>query len=291
MAPRHIALAVLVTAVWGFNFVVIHVGLETFPPLLLTVLRFVVAALPVLVVRPPKVPFRRMLAIGLTWFLGQFVFIFIAMTKGMPPGLASLTLQAQAFFTILIAALVLRERPSARQLTGVMVAFCGLALIGFSVGGDMTLLGLGLTMCAALSWGVGNVLMRGTGKVDMLPMVVWLSLVPPLPAFALSLSSRAGRHHLRLRPCGPSGLWHGALSRHSDDADRLRHLGPPAQPLPRGHGGALLPARAALRHAVSRARAGRALSPAALRRHGPHRLRPAYPGLAAGPLAAAVPKA
>lgn len=187
MAPRHIALAVLVTAVWGFNFVVIHVGLETFPPLLLTVLRFVVAAMPVLVVRPPKVPFRRMLAIGLTWFLGQFVFIFIAMTKGMPPGLASLTLQAQAFFTILIAALALRERPSARQLTGVMVAFCGLALIGFSVGGDMTLLGLGLTMCAALSWGVGNVLMRGTGKVDMLPMVVWLSLVPPLPAFALSL--------------------------------------------------------------------------------------------------------
>lgn len=188
MAIRHIALAVLVAAIWGFNFVVIRIGLDTFPPLLLTALRFVVAALPVLVVRPPALPVRRMLVIGLTWFLGQFVFVFLAMSHGMPPGLASLTLQAQSFFTILIAAAVLGERPAPRQIAGVAVAFCGLGLIGFSVGGDMTLIGLALTLCAAASWACGNVLMRQTGPVEMLPMVVWLSLVPPLPAFALSLA-------------------------------------------------------------------------------------------------------
>ena len=188
MAVRHIALAVMVAAIWGFNFVVIRVGLDTFPPLLLTALRFVVAAVPVLMVRPPALPLRRMVVIGLTWFLGQFVFVFLAMSHGMPPGLASLTLQAQSFFTILFAAVVLGERPAARQMVGVAVAFCGLGLIGLSVGGDMTLLGLGLTLCAAASWACGNVLMRQTGPVDMFSMVVWLSLVPPLPAFALSLA-------------------------------------------------------------------------------------------------------
>ncbi|WP_029004115.1 EamA family transporter [Azorhizobium doebereinerae] len=188
MALRHIALAVLVAAIWGFNFVVIRVGLDTFPPLLLTALRFAVAALPALVVRPPALPARRMVLIGMTWFFGQFIFVFTAMTQGMPPGLASLTLQAQSFLTILIAALVLHERPSPRQMAGVAVALCGLGLIGLSVGGDMTLVGLGLTLCAAASWAVGNVLMRQNGPVDMLSMVVWLSLVPPVPAFALSLA-------------------------------------------------------------------------------------------------------
>ncbi len=188
MAFRHIALAVLVAAIWGFNFVVIRVGLDTFPPLLLTALRFVVAALPALLVRPPALPVGRMVLIGLTWFFGQFVFVFLAMSHGMPPGLASLTLQAQSFFTILIAAAALGERPAPRQIAGVLVAFCGLGLIGLSIGGDMTLIGLILTLCAAASWACGNVLMRQTGPVDMLPMVVWLSLVPPLPAFALSLA-------------------------------------------------------------------------------------------------------
>lgn len=187
MAPRHIALAVLTAAIWGFNFVAIRIGLDTFPPLLLTTLRFVLAALPALVIRPPKLPLRQLLLIALTLFLGQFVFVFLGIDNGMPPGLSSLVIQAQSFFTILLAALFLGEKPSVRQMAGVAVAFCGLGLIALSVGVDVTWLGLGLTLIAALSFGLGNVLMRGAGKVDMLPMVVWMSVVLPIPAFLLSL--------------------------------------------------------------------------------------------------------
>ncbi|MEW6124739.1 MAG: EamA family transporter [Pseudomonadota bacterium] len=188
MAPRHIAVAVLVTMVWGFNFVVIRFALDHYPPLLLTALRFLLAAVPALFLPRPRLPLSLMLAIGLTWFLGQFAFMFWSVANGMPPGLASLTLQSQAFFTILIASLVLREAPSARQLAGTAVAFAGLALIGASVGGDMTLAGLGFCLLAALSWAAGNVLVRRAPPADMLALVVWLSLVPPLPAFALSLA-------------------------------------------------------------------------------------------------------
>lgn len=188
MPVRHIALAVLVTAIWGFNFVVIRLGLGSVPPLLLAALRFVVAALPVLFLARPNVPRLRMMAIGMTLFVGQFAFLFPAMKLGMPPGLASVTLQSQAFLTILFAALALAERPKPRQLAGAGIAALGLLTIATTVGGDFTIVGLSLTIASAASWAIGNVLMRGAGKPDMLPMMVWLSLVPPIPLFLLSLA-------------------------------------------------------------------------------------------------------
>lgn len=188
MPVRHIALAVLVTAIWGFNFVVIRLGLGSVPPLLLAALRFVVAALPALVLARPDVPLPKMMAIGMTLFVGQFAFLFPAMKLGMPPGLASVTLQSQAFFTILFATLALGERPRPRQMAGAAIAALGLLTIATTVGGDFTMIGLGLTIASASSWALGNVLMRTAGKVDMLAMMVWLSLVPPIPLFLLSLA-------------------------------------------------------------------------------------------------------
>lgn len=187
MKPIHVLAAVLVTAIWGVNFVVIRVGLNHFPPLLLTVLRFAVAALPVLFVPRPAVGAGRLIAIGLFLFVGQFVFLFSGMAAGMPAGLASITIQSQAFFTVIFAGLALRERPTARQLAGMAVAGSGLGLVGLSLGGDLTALGLGLVLASAASWAMGNVLLRGAGQVDMFRMVVWLSLVPPVPVMALSL--------------------------------------------------------------------------------------------------------
>lgn len=188
MKPRHIALALLVAAIWGINFTVIVIGLGSFPPLLLAALRFVVVAVPALVLPRPDLPWPRLVAIGATLFLGQFAFLFTGMAVGMPAGLASVTLQAQAFLTILIASLALRERPTPRQIAGTLVALAGLLVIARTVGGpDFSALGLGLCLAAASCWAVGNVLLRGAGKLDMLPLVAWASLIPPVPLFMLSL--------------------------------------------------------------------------------------------------------
>jgi len=180
-------LALLVAAIWGINFTVISIGLGSFPPLLLAALRFVVASLPTLFLPRPNVPWPHLLWIGATLFLGQFALLFMGMALGLPAGLASVTLQSQAFLTILIASVVLREKPTARQVAGSLVAFVGLGVIGLTVGGDFSTAGLGLCLASALCWAVGNVLLRGAGKVDMLAMVVWLSLIPPVPLFALSM--------------------------------------------------------------------------------------------------------
>ncbi|MDN5514968.1 EamA family transporter [Ectopseudomonas composti] len=188
MSPKDLLLALLVIVVWGLNFVVIKVGLHGMPPMLMGALRFMLAAFPaILFVRRPQVPLRWMLAYGMTISLGQFAFLFYAMYVGMPAGLASLVLQSQAFFTLFFAALFLGERLRGSNLFGLLVAASGLVLIGLQGGQAMTLAGFALTIAAASMWALGNVVTRKLGKVNLVGLVVWGSLIPPLPFLALSL--------------------------------------------------------------------------------------------------------
>lgn len=188
MPLKDVLLALVVIAVWGLNFVVIKIGLQGVPPLLLGALRFLLVLFPAIFFIPrPRLPWRWLLAYGMTISLGQFAFLFYAMAAGMPAGLASLVLQAQAFFTLLFAVPLLGERVRAGQLLGLLVAAAGLTLIGLRSGPGMTLAGFALTLCAASMWALGNIVTRRIGKVDILGLVVWGALVPPLPFLALSL--------------------------------------------------------------------------------------------------------
>ncbi|TBU75061.1 O-acetylserine/cysteine exporter [Pseudomonas daroniae] len=188
MTPKDILLAAVVIVAWGVNFVVIKVGLEGVPPMLLGALRFMLAAFPaILFVRRPDMPLRWLLAYGLTISLGQFAFLFSAMYAGMPAGLASLVLQAQAFFTLGFAALFIGETVRRSSLIGLLVAAAGLLLIGSESGRSFTLAGFVLTLCAAAMWGLGNIVTKRIGKVNLVSLVVWGSLIPPLPFLALSL--------------------------------------------------------------------------------------------------------
>ncbi|MBI0298455.1 EamA family transporter [Streptomyces sp. PRKS01-29] len=194
MRPVHIALAVLVTALWGVNFVVIEVGLDHFPPLLFCALRFLVAALPaVFLVGPPKVAWRWILGVGLALGVAKFGLLFIGMHEGMPAGLSSLVLQIQAVFTALFAAVVLAERPGRRRLLGMAVALAGIAVAAVDEGTSGPLLGFVLVVAAAVFWGVSNVLTRRAAPPDALNFMVWVSLVPVLPLLALSLVFEGAR--------------------------------------------------------------------------------------------------
>ncbi|WP_322058674.1 EamA family transporter [Paraburkholderia sp. J63] len=193
MSPKDLLFALVVVLAWGVNFVVIKVGLHGVPPLLLGALRFLLAAFPaVLFVKRPKLPLRWLFAYGATISFGQFVFLFTAMYVGMPAGLASVVLQAQAFFTLVFAAIFLGERFRAQNVIGLLIAAAGLAVIGLqssSAGAGtqaMTAAGFVLTLCAACMWALGNIVTKKVGKVDLVGLVVWASLIPPLPFLVLS---------------------------------------------------------------------------------------------------------
>ena len=177
MQPTHVLWAILVAAIWGFNFVVIRLGLDDFPPILLNALRFAVAGgLFAWFIPRPRIPIWRIVAVG--WVLGgaKFTLLFIGMDAGMPAGLSSLVLQAQAFFTVMFAAVIFGERPKSIQLIGMAVAFAGLGAIALDLGQGAVASAFIIVLAAAACWGVANILIKGSGADDMLGLMVWASL-------------------------------------------------------------------------------------------------------------------
>ncbi|WP_370679159.1 EamA family transporter [Comamonas sp. GB3 AK4-5] len=186
--------ALVVIVVWGLNFVVMKWGLATVSPLLLCALRFMAASLPFLLfVRPPKnLSWGLLAAYGLVQGVGQFGLLFTGMQLGMPAGMASVVLQTQAFITMLMAAALLGEKPQRWQWMGLTIAIAGLVLIGAAHGDgatEMSLAGFVLTVGAAAMWAGSNLLTRVAarqGPYEPVSFIVWTSLFPILPLFALS---------------------------------------------------------------------------------------------------------
>ncbi len=227
MPLRSSLLAVLVAVLWGVNFVVIDIGLGDVPPTLFVALRFLVVLVPAIFLVPrPRARWRDVLLVGTFMSLGQFGLLYTALALGMPAGLASLVLQAQVVLTVLFAAAALREVPTRAQLLGVLVGAAGLVVVGVGRSASTPALAFVVTLAAAASWAVGNVVARRAGSrrdqgstsadqgstsadqgstsrdqgstsagrdapsrpgLEGLSMTVWSALVVPLPMLGLSL--------------------------------------------------------------------------------------------------------
>lgn len=140
--------------------------------------------------RAPRIALRWYLLYGLTISVGQFSLLFSAIHLGMPSGLASLVLQSQAFFTMILASLWLKEGFRTSQFVGLALSAAGLLLIGSAHGASMPLAGFVLTVMAAMMWATGNIVNRAMNRentVNQFGFVVWASLVPILPLLMLSL--------------------------------------------------------------------------------------------------------
>lgn len=199
MKLRDIVLAASVILVWGFNFAVIKWGVNEVPPLLLVALRYFFAAFPaILLVKRPNVSLPWLLVYGLTVGVGQFSCLFYAIHIGMPAGVASVVLQAQAFFTIIFTAILFKETVKLSQIIGLVVAVVGLVFISGAIGmANSTSIPLGaflLTLLGAAFWGLSNIVVRKMSMIasaehkplNMLSLVVWSSLIPPIPMLVAS---------------------------------------------------------------------------------------------------------
>ena len=188
LPPLHLLLALVVVAVWGTNFVVIKWGLEDFPPLTFAALRFTFAVLPaIFFLKRPPVPWRNLALYGLLIGVGQFGMLYIAMTQWISPGLASLVVQTQVFFTIGFAMLMTGERVRSYQIAALLLAAGGLGWLMIHTNAEVTPIGLGLVLVAAISWAGGNTAARAAGPVNMLSYVVWASVFSAPPLFVLAL--------------------------------------------------------------------------------------------------------
>ena len=187
MTAGDAALGTLAAVLWGLAFVATRIGLDSFSPAQLAALRFLIASLPVFILPRPRIGWPLLIATGLTLFAGQFLFQFFGIAHGMPPGLAALVVHTQAFFTVIFAAIVLRERPTPKQVAGLALAFAGLLLIAATTGHDLAAVGFLLTLTSAVSWGIGNLFVKQIRGVPQLDLTIWMSVVVPLPALVISV--------------------------------------------------------------------------------------------------------
>jgi O-acetylserine/cysteine efflux transporter len=192
VTPRHLALGLLVALIWGVNFVAIDLGLRDTLPLVLVALRFALVAVPLVFFVPkPDAPWRVIIGIGLFMSAGQFGLLFTAMHLGLPAGLAAVILQCQMVFTLMIGALVLRERPTRMQLLGALIGVAGLGVVALGrLDGETGLAAIvPLLICVAggLSWAIGNVISRSAAGANGFGIVVWSALVVPVPVLVMSL--------------------------------------------------------------------------------------------------------
>lgn len=186
MKPRHILVALLITFIWGANFVALKGGLREFPPILFTFLRLSCVGIPALAfIRRGETPWKTILVLGFILGVLHYGLLMIGLQLGMTGSLSSLVMQTQAVFTLALSALILKDPPSIYGKTGIAVAMGGLGLIATTMGGS-TLAGFVLILGSAFSWAVANIILKRVGRVDMLSLTTWSCVVPLLPLLLLS---------------------------------------------------------------------------------------------------------
>ena len=209
----HLLLALVIVAVWGTNFVVIKLSLESFPPFLFAALRYIFAFLPAAFLLPrPKVSWTNLCVYGLAVGVGQFGVLYFAIDGNISPGLASLVIQTQVFFTIGFAMLFAKESLKLYQAIAVAIAMIGLAIIATHTDRTTTFLGLALVVFAGFSWGIANTTSRRAGAINMLAYVVWASVYAIPPLLALAFIFEGGWANLSASIVNaPIGAWLGVL--------------------------------------------------------------------------------
>ena len=201
LRPLDAAQLTLVAAIWGLNFLVIRWGLDSVPPLLFTALRFVFCAVPwVFFLKRPDASLWELCGLGFVLGACVFGFLFVGIAAGVPPGLASLLMQSQVFFTAALSYLLVSERLKHHRFVAIGIGTLGITIVAAQYAHSSGLTGFALVLCGALSWGFANVLLKRLPRNDMLALMVWISLVPPLPLLALAALQS-----------GPSELWAAAL--------------------------------------------------------------------------------
>ena len=187
MPPRDLLLISLVILAWGSNFTAMKLALEEVPPFLFVALRFAILLPLLMVLKRPAIGWGRIIAVGALINMAQFAFLFAALRADASAGLASLLIQMQAPMTILLSFLVFGERVRRLQTVGLIVALAGLGVFATTAGGAVTGLGLALILAGALSWALGNLVLKRVGPVNTLALFIWASLIPPLPMLGLSV--------------------------------------------------------------------------------------------------------
>ncbi len=187
MSFKDFFLAIFITFIWGVNFSVIKIGINSLDPFILAALRFSLCALPwVFFVKKPNVEFKYLIAYGLLFGIGLWGFAFLGIYFGMSAGLSALVVQMGIFTTVIFAVIFLNENFTKDKKLGLFVALLGVMAIFFVTDGSMSVLGLVLTLISTISMGLMNVIVKLAKTKDIFSFLVYSCIFSPIPLFLLT---------------------------------------------------------------------------------------------------------
>ena len=177
MKPLDILIAVTVPVVWGMGLVIAKPAVDQFPPILLMTLRFAVSAMALVWFVPiPRPALAKLALAALIGSTLQYGLTFNGL-RLLDASTTGLIVQAEAPFLALVAAIFLGERLGLRRIAGMAIAFAGIYLISGEPRIHGQELGVALVLGGALTWAVGQTLIRTLGEIGGMTAIAWVSML------------------------------------------------------------------------------------------------------------------
>lgn len=181
MSSRELLVFAAMCLVWGFHYVVLKTGVSAIPPLLYAALRMsLVAILASPFLRWRAGMMRRVLIAGLCLGSLNYAFLFSGVALA-PASAAAIAIELYVPFATILSVIFLKEKVGWRRVTGIAIAFCGIALVALSRphGGDQSNLmaGVALVGVCALAESIGAILVKQAKGFKPHELLAWFAVI------------------------------------------------------------------------------------------------------------------
>ena len=187
MSTKHVVMAFSIVVLWGLNFVALKITVLSLPPIFLAGLRFFLISFPwIFFVKKPKVSNKQFFSLPITLGVLQYSLLYYGMSTGLSAGLSAVILQTQSFFTVIMSAFLIKEKPSLNEIIGLIIGMLGVIILLTYNDGDFKLEAIFIILAAAMSWGVANIQLKNLGNINMISFLIWISPLASILLFIIS---------------------------------------------------------------------------------------------------------
>lgn len=193
LSPIEIIMAMMVPMVWGMGFVFAKGAILHFPPILLMAFRFTLTA--IVLVWFVHIPFgnlKKVFNVAIIAAAIQYSLTFTGLA-GLEAGLASLIVQLEVPFLVLLGSLLLKETPGLQKWIGILISFIGVGMMTQQDALSGSLGSVFLVIAGCFVWALGQVMIRTLRDIGGLQVTAWVAVFASPQLFIMSLIFETGQ--------------------------------------------------------------------------------------------------
>ncbi len=204
--PKQTIMALFVPLLWGLGFVFAKGAINHFPPILLMAFRFSLTALVLVWFTPlPFGKFFQLFKIAIVAATIQYSLTFTGV-KGLEAGLASIIVQLEVPFLVILGALLLREKPGYKKWIGIAISFVGVATMSQQDELSGSFISIALVLGGCFAWALGQVMIRKLKDVSGMQVTAWIAVFAAPQLFFMSAIFEDGQVEA-IRNANPLVWW------------------------------------------------------------------------------------